>query len=548
MKEFLAARSWVVFLMLVLVYGTTSLAQLPVNNGVPVHYEGVELFKIHASTADLDVAERAAVIERRLVILAEDEGLQPDPFKLGKIDSLPAILYKGERVLRIYTADAEAHGLGQQEASELYLTQIKQGLVSRQAWQYMKSILINLLLALLVILVLVFMVRYMNRLFRFLGQRLIRTESPYIRSIRIRNYEFLSKERLVALLSTALSGLKWLLIVLAVYISLPVLFSIFPGTEGIARSLFSLIFSPLRKIFTAFIGYLPNLFTIGVILVVIRYGVQFLHFLAVEVRDKKLILPGFYPDWALPTYQILRFVLWAFGFIMIFPYLPGSNSPIFQGVSVFLGLLVSFGSGSAIANAVAGIAITYMRPFRKGDRVRIGEVTGDVIEKSLLVTRIRTIKNEEITVPNSAVLNGHTINYTTAAEDRGLILYTTVTIGYDVPWKKVHEALIHAALDAEGVEKDPKPFVLQTSLDDFYVSYQLNCYTRQPAKSAVWYSNIHSNIQDRFNEAGIEILSPHYRAARDGNMVTIPAEYLPSDYVPPHFNLKMQGEDPAGPK
>jgi small-conductance mechanosensitive channel len=161
------------------------------------------------------------------------------------------------------------------------------------------------------------------------------------------------------------------------------------------------------------------------------------------------------------------------------------------------------------------------------------------MEKALLVTRIRTIKNEDITLPNSAILSGHTINYTTTAKELGLILHTGVTIGYDVPWKQVHELLIQAALATDGIMKDEKhkPFVLQTSLDDFYVAYQINAYTDQSHRMAAIYSGLHQNIQDKFNEAGVEILSPHYRAARDGNMTTSPANYLPKDYKAPSFNI-----------
>jgi small-conductance mechanosensitive channel len=191
---------------------------------------------------------------------------------------------------------------------------------------------------------------------------------------------------------------------------------------------------------------------------------------------------------------------------------------------------------------VAGLVITYMRPFKIGDRVKIGDHVGDVVEKTMLVTRIKTIKNEDITVPNSAVLSGSTINYSSNTRNMndGLIVHTTITIGYDVPWKKLHEVLINAALKVDLIKNDPKPFVLQTSLDDFYVSYQINAYTKFATKQAVIYSELHQNIQDACNEAGIEILSPHYRAARDGNMTTIPADYLAADYVPPTFRINKE--------
>jgi small-conductance mechanosensitive channel len=183
-----------------------------------------------------------------------------------------------------------------------------------------------------------------------------------------------------------------------------------------------------------------------------------------------------------------------------------------------------------------------MRPFKIGDRIKIGDVAGDVLEKTLLVTRLRTTKNEIITIPNSAVLNGNTTNFTSASKELGLIIHSSVTIGYDVPWPKVHSALNEAADRTEFLLKEPKPFVLQTSLEDFYVAYQINAYTREAAKQALIYSSLHQNIQDVFNEHGIEILSPHYRAARDGNMTTIPLDYLPKDYEAPSFKVKTDKE------
>lgn len=274
-----------------------------------------------------------------------------------------------------------------------------------------------------------------------------------------------------------------------------------------------------------------------------KYFIRVVKYFFKEIESGKLSISGFHSDWAKPTYNIVRFLLYAFMFVLIFPYLPGSDSEIFKGVSVFIGILFSLGSTSAIANMVSGLVITYMRPFKIGDRIKIADVTGDVIEKTLLVTRLKTPKNEIITIPNSSVLTGNTINYTIQAEDTGLIIYSTVTIGYDVPWKLMHEVLLEAAFRTEYLLEDPKPFVLQTSLDDFYVSYQINAYTKEASKQASIYSNLHQNIQDVCNEKGVEILSPHYRAARDGNMSTIPANYLPKDYNSPSFNFNVKKED-----
>ena len=196
-----------------------------------------------------------------------------------------------------------------------------------------------------------------------------------------------------------------------------------------------------------------------------------------KLKEAALKIPGFYVDWANPTFQIIRVLMLAFALIIIFPYLPGSDSQIFKGVSVFLGVLFTFGSAGALSNVVSGLVLTYMRAYKIGDRVKIGEVTGDVVEKSLLVTRIKTIKNEIVSIPNSTVMSSHTTNFSAEAAEHGLIIHTTVTIGYDNPWRQIHDLLIKAALATELIEKDPAPFVFQTSLDDFYVSYQINAYT-----------------------------------------------------------------------
>jgi small-conductance mechanosensitive channel len=369
---------------------------------------------------------------------------------------------------------------------------------------------------------------------------IVRRKDKWLRNLSYRNYTFLTVEQELRLITIILKLIKWFLILLLLYLVLPIIFSIFPFTQGWANVLFKLVWSPFKGVLIGIWKYIPNLFTIIVIYIVFKYVIRFVKYVFSEIDSGKLTLSGFHADWAMPTFGIIRFLLYAFMFVLIFPYLPGSDSSIFKGVSVFIGVLFSLGSSSAIANMVAGLVITYMRPFKIGDRIKIGDMTGDVIEKTMLVTRLRTIKNEEITIPNAFVLSGNTVNYSTSAKDEGLIIHTTVTIGYDVPWKDMHKALIDAALKTGLILHEPKPFVLQTSLDDFYVSYQINAYIRESNKQAAIYSDLHQNIQDVCNERGIEILSPHYRAARDGNMTTIPVNYLDKEYKVPGFNVNIK--------
>ena len=373
------------------------------------------------------------------------------------------------------------------------------------------------------------------RLLKFIDLK----KDVWLKSLKYKDYVFLTESQELEVVLFLAKMLRWFVYAVLLYTLLPVLFSIFPFSRNWADALFQLVWSPLKGVIISVWNYVPNLFSIAVIYIVMKYFIKLVQYIFSEIEAEKLQLSGFHSDWAMPTFSIVKFLLYAFMFVLIFPFLPGSDSNIFKGVSVFIGVLFSLGSSSAIANMVAGLVITYMRPFKIGDRIKIADVTGDVIEKTLLVTRIKTIKNEVITIPNSSVLSGNTTNYTIEAIENGLIIHTSVTIGYDVPWKKMHETLINAALRTDMILKEPKPFVLQTSLEDFYVAYQINAYTKEASKQAIIYSNLHQNIQDCCNEVGIEILSPHYRAARDGNMITIPADYLPKDYKMPGFNVNV---------
>src|SRR6185437_11872800 len=199
------------------------------------------------------------------------------------------------------------------------------------------------------------------------------------------------------------------------------------------------------------------------------------------------------------------------------------------------GVLLSLGSTSAVAHGVAGTILTYMRAFKVGDFVRIGNDTGEVVEKTLLVTRICTQKKEVVTIPNGTILGGVVVNYSAEGRHEGVIFHTTVTISYSAPWRQVHELLLSAALETDDILRKPSPFVLQTALNDFYVAYELNAYTAKPMNMQHIYSVLHQNIQDRFNSAGIELNSPHYLSLRDGNQTTIP-----EDHSVPNTNVQSK--------
>lgn len=512
--------------------------QTPAQPEAQVILDGAPLFVIRAGALSFSPAERAGAVSRRLARLVKSPLFRPDSIKVVDSD-ITSDIFSGDTILMSVTeADAQAAGLTRPVLARELGARIRTVVEARHEAFGMHGILISGLYAAAATLALLAILFLLHHYLPRIIARIRAWQGTRIHSLRFQKIEILHEGRIVALLVTFVRWLRTLLVLGLLYLYVPLVFSFFPQTQGVAATLFDYIVTPLEKVGHAAVTSLPNIFFIVVITVITNYVITFARFIFSEVEKGTVTLPGFYADWAVPSFKIARFLIIAFAVVVAFPYLPGSSSAAFKGVSVFLGVLFSLGSSSAVANVVAGVILTYTRAFKLGDRVQIADTVGDVVEKTLLVTRVRTIKNVDVTVPNAMVLGSHIINFSSSAHAYGLILNTSVTIGYDAPWRQVHELLIAAAHATENVLELPEPFVLQTSLDDFYVSYQINAYTDKPAVMARTYSDLHQNIQDRFNEAGVEIMSPHYSSLRDGNQTAIPTSYLPGDYLPPVFGVR----------
>lgn len=350
--------------------------------------------------------------------------------------------------------------------------------------------------------------------FRRLNRYICKLGEGRLKPVTVQNYELLNIARQVRLLQWGALCLKYLFLGVQLLFSIPLLFSFLPETKGPATKLLHDFLTPVHLLLVDVTGYLPNLLVIIVIVYAFRLALRLCRYFANEIGEERLKLKGFYPEWAMPTYHIVRFLLYAFMVAMIYPYLPGAGSGAFRGISVFLGLMVSLGSSTVIANVIAGFVITYMRPFRMGDRIKLNDTVGNVVEKTGLVTRIRTVKNEVVTIPNSFILSQQTINYSESARSYGLIIHAEVSIGYTVPWRRVHELLLSAALATPGVEHEPAPFVLENKLENNYPLYQINAYIRDADAQLDIYSALYQNIQDKFSEAGVEITSPSFVSIR----------------------------------
>jgi small-conductance mechanosensitive channel len=482
---------------------------------------------------------RAAAISRRIQNLSKDVLFKPESMSVADSENTTDIMAGDVIVMSVTDQDAKLAKQSRLDLANDYAQRIRTALIALRKEYSLKSLLLGALYAVIATLALLLIFRILTNVFRRLYKTLEGWRGTRIRSLRIQKFELLPAERITDFAVGVGRLLRLGLLLIALYFYASLVLGFFPWTRGYAQILVGYVLSPLHFIGAAVVAYLPNLFFIVVIIVVALYLIKFIRMIFTELERGTIGFRTFYPEWAEPTYKIVRFLVIALTLIIVFPYLPGAKSPAFQGISIFLGVLFSLGSTSAVANVVAGVILTYMRAFKIGDRVKIADTIGDVMEKTLLVTRVRTIKNVDITIANAMVLGTHIINFSSSGQGEGLILHTTVTIGYDAPWRTVHQLLIDAALSTECILKKPEPFIFQTALDDFYVHYELNAYTDQPSRMAKIYSDLHANIQDKFNNAGVEIMSPHFSSVRDGNRIAIPDDYLPKGYSAPAFRLGM---------
>ncbi len=481
-----------------------------VTPGVPVVVDGDTLFRIYAARGGHSAIDRAETTSDVLTKIGHDGRLRRDSVYLLDNENYIDIMYGDKVIMSVTEQDALWNATTPMKLAEVYMPIISDKITLMRTensfWQIVKRIA----LFIIVISIQYLIVKFINYLFRLLRRKIIWLKIHKLKPLVIRDYELLNKNYLCHILIILSRILRYVILILLFIFTVPILFSIFPQTENLALKIFYYIVDPIKMVVKAIFDYIPNLFIIAIIWYCVRYIVKGLKYISNEIQNEKLKISGFYPDWAEPTYNIIRFLLYAFMIAMIYPYLPGAESGVFQGISVFVGLIVSLGSSTVISNFIAGFVITYMRPFKTGDFIKVNDTIGNVIEKSPFVTRVRTIKNELVTIPNSFIISSNTINYSYSARQYGLIIHTVLTMGYDVPWRNVHQLLIDAALDTKGVLEHPAPFVLETELNDNYMCYQINAYIKNADEMPVIMSDLLQNIQDYFNEAGIELFAPHH--------------------------------------
>ncbi len=498
--------------------GYSAFADGSTNAPVTVVFHGEELFRV-AGISSVPAEKRSENLIRRLKILAKSPLVSTENFTLHHDDELKAsLIMSGADVVSIvWEVDAALSGITREELAEKQHGIIKEIIEKYRKDHTRESYVkagIFAVVATLVFLLISFVLRLICRketawvTKKFSGQQMLK---------------FVDGNSLITINTYAVRFIRFVIMLWVFILYLNLVLSFFPWTFNLSAKLFDLISSPVILFGEAFVDNLPNLFALAIIIAIVWFVLRGLKNIFSQIGVGKVRIKGFYRDWADPTFRLVRIVIIVFAAVVAFPFIPGSNSPAFKGISIFMGVLVSLGSTSAVGNIVAGLVLTYMRPFVTDDFVEISGMRGTVESRGTFSTRLKTPTNEIISIPNASVSTNHIINFSRMAQRGGVNVGAVVTIGYDVPWRKVHELLLSAAKDVDDVLEAPPPKVLQLELGDFYVQYKLIITTKNPERRFAIRSKLYQNIQDCFAEAGVEIMSPHYQANRTGEDITIPA-------------------------
>jgi len=487
--------------------------------------DGLTLFDV-IGIQSYPASRRAAAIAERIRAVARDPAFDVEQLHLREEDSGTVIVAGQTSLLTVTEADARTQGLERKLISELFLDRVKGAVLEyrreRSAaylWDSaIRSAIATALLALLVWLARV-LLRRLQTIFtvRYQG-RLDKLEAG--------SFGMLDAEQMRIVIDHALQVLWLLVSFLALVAFANYALANFPWTRHVSRQLLDLVLVPLQTMGQAVVASIPNLAFIAILILVVRYLLGMTRLFFVGIRRGAIRIAGFYPEWAMTTFKLVRIGVIAFAVVIAYPYIPGSSSEAFKGISVFAGVLLSLGSSTIIANTLAGYSLIYRRAFSVGDRVKVGQHVGDVQQIGQQVTVLNTAKNESVVIPNSVILGSDIVNYSVQARKKQLILHSSVTIGYDTPWRQVEAMLLDAAARTPGLLPEPAAFVLKTKLDDFYVAYEINAYCGNASRMARLLSTLHENILDVFNEHGVQIMSPHFEAQPEAAVMVPKAKWF----------------------
>jgi small-conductance mechanosensitive channel len=476
----------------------------------PVILDHRTLFPVRGISA-YPAKQRALLIAERIRAVASDSSIPVDAVTSVETNGMINLVAGDFFIMSIVDADAAMEGVAKQQLAIVYIEKIRQAVESYRQARSQKNITRGIVYACVYTIALIVIIFLVVRLFRKLHSKLERSIKEKLRSLEMKSARVIGVGEAWSAIEDGLKMVRFVVVLVLFYLYLETVLRLFPWSRFYALKLFDYVMNPLNIIGVGILKEIPDILFIIILVIIVRLGLKFMHIFFRQIELGSRSFAGFYPEWAKPTDKLLTFCIVAFAAVVAFPYVPGSSSAAFKGISIFIGVLFSLGSQSAVSNTIAGFIVHFRRAFKIGDRIQVNDVMGDVTAIRMQVTHILTVKNVEVIVPNSAILAGNVYNYSSRAREKGLILHTEVSIGYDAPWRQVHEILLMAAKRTKGLLEEPPPFILQKGLDDFYVRYELNVYTDTPHMMATIYSELHKNIQDCFNEYNVQIMSPHYR-------------------------------------
>jgi len=476
----------------------------------PVVLDGVTLFRVRGISS-YPAERRAAEIANRIADVAADRAIPAESLVVQDTPTASIVVAKGQRLFGVLDADAELEGLTRQLVAGAYRDRVAEAITEFRRDREASTLWKDFSRAAIATLGFLLLVELDRRTLRRVRGAVTARYRSKVQDVRFSTVEIVRGDQIWNVLQHAVRILAVLVAFVAAYVYLNYVLVLFPWTRALGRSLTNILVQPLKTLATGFLAFIPDLVFLIILAVITRWILRLVRLYFARVAEGETEVRGFDADWAKPTERIVRFVIVAMALVIAYPYIPGSDSEAFKGIGVVVGLMFSLGSASIIGNLVAGLGIAFRRAFRVGDRVRIGDTVGEVTQVELLTTYLRSPKNEQIVIPNSLILNNEVVNYSALVRSgAGLIVHTNVGIGYETPWRQVEAMLIQAARRTPGIRAEPEPFVLQRSLGDFAVNYEINAYTNEPRRILATYSDLHRNILDVFNEYGVQIMTPAY--------------------------------------
>lgn len=498
----------------------------------PVVVDSRVLFRVRGISA-YPAEERARTIAARIAAVASDRTFPVEDLRVVESENQTEILAADRLIMGVFDADATLEGVRRPVLVQFCRGKIAEAIQAYRHERDPRVLASKVLYGAVATVASIALVFLILRLSRRLESAVQARYLSRMQGLRIQTFQLVQAEKVWTAVRGAVHMARALALLAVFLVYAQYVLGLFPWTRQLSKRGLALVLDPLRSMGASILAAVPGLAFIAVLVVVVRYVLKLSRLFFAGLESGTVTLSGFEKDWSWPTYKIFRLLIIAFAVVVAYPYVPGSTSDAFKGVSIFIGVIFSLGSTSVVSNTIAGYAMTYRRAFRVGDRVQIGEHVGDVEAIRLQVTHLRTLKNEEVIIPNSVILNSHVINYSSLARNSGLILHTTVGIGYETPWRQVESMLLMAADRTPGLLREPPPFVLQKALGDFCVTYEINVYSDRPQNSLQLYTALHRNILDVFNEYRVQIMTPAYEGDPEQPKVVPRDKWYESPAPPP---------------